>query len=201
MAFFHSFDPFLVILSYLLGSLNSAIIICKVMGLPSPRSVGSGNPGATNVLRLGSKPAAALTLIGDVLKGVIPVVLGHLLHASDVMLAIIALAAIIGHLWPIFFNFKGGKGVATLLGVLLAFNLWLGLAVVATWLIIAVLFRYSSLASLVASVLSPAYCYWWVSHPAAGIIALISLLVIVRHIANIKRLLSGTESKIGQKKQ
>ena len=189
----------LVLVGYLFGSLNSAIIVCKCMGLPSPRSVGSGNPGATNVLRLGSKPAAAITLLGDVVKGVIPVVIGHLLHVEPIYLAWIALAAVLGHLWPIFFGFKGGKGVATTIGVLLAVNIWVGLAVVLTWLVFALLFRYSSLASLVATVLSPVYAYFLFDHHAWLPLAIMALLVIIRHHANIKRLIQGTESKIGQK--
>ncbi len=192
--------PLLMILvGYLFGSLNSAIIVCKCMDLPSPRSVGSGNPGATNVLRLGSKPAAAITLLGDVIKGVIPVVIGHLLHLPPLYIACIALAAVLGHLWPIFFGFKGGKGVATTIGVLLALNIWVGLAVVATWLVIAALFRYSSLASLVASILSPLYAYLLFDHQAYLPLTVMALLVVIRHHANIARLLQGTESKIGQK--
>ncbi len=189
----------MVLVGYLCGSLNSAIIVCKCMGLPSPRSVGSGNPGATNVLRLGSKPAAAITLIGDVIKGVIPVVIGHLLHLEPIYLACIALAAVLGHLWPLFFGFKGGKGVATTIGVLLALNIWMGLAVVVTWLIIAALFRYSSLASLVATVLSPVYAYFLFNHDTWPPLTVMALLVIIRHQANIARLLHGTESKIGKK--
>ncbi len=193
-------NQILVIFAYLLGSINSAIIICKIMGLPSPRSVGSGNPGATNVLRLGSKKAAAATLIGDVLKGVIPVSIGHVLHMEYHILAWIALAAIIGHIYPIFFKFQGGKGVATALGAICAINPILGLAVLATWGIMAVLFRMSSLASLTAIVLAPFYAYWIIDNTVIIPLTVIAILIVIRHKGNIARILHHQEPKLGQKK-
>lgn len=193
-------DIGLIILAYLMGSINSAIIVCKLMGLPSPLSVGSGNPGATNVLRLGSKKAAAVTMAGDILKGVVPVLIGHALHVSIFILSLIAMAAVIGHIFPLFFKFKGGKGVATTLGVILALNLWLGLAVLATWLVTAVLFRYSSLSALMACAWCPVYAAFILGPSSVWPLLVIALIVILRHHGNIKRLLNGTESKIGQKK-
>ncbi|MDF2691213.1 MAG: plsY [Gammaproteobacteria bacterium] len=188
-----------IIIAYLIGSINCAIIICKIMGLPSPRSVGSGNPGATNVLRLGSKKAAALTLFGDFIKGVLPVAIGHALGFSVFELSIIGLAAVLGHIFPIFFGFKGGKGVATLIGVLFALNLLLGLAFVLSWAIMAFLFRISSLSSLLATLLSPVFGYFILGRESFVPLVLLAAIVIIRHHSNIKRLLAGTESKIGQK--
>lgn len=188
-----------LVIAYLIGSVNSAIIICRIMGLPSPRTVGSGNPGATNVLRLGSKKAAGLTLAGDFIKGVLPVAIGHAMHFSPFILCFIGLAAVIGHIFPAFFGFKGGKGVATLIGVLLALNIWLGLAFVLSWLVIALLFRISSLSSLIATLLSPAFGYFILGPESLVPLVIMAAIVIIRHHANIKRLLAGTESKIGQK--
>ncbi|MDF2940702.1 MAG: plsY [Gammaproteobacteria bacterium] len=188
-----------VIVSYLIGSVNCAIIICKLMGLPSPRSVGSGNPGATNVLRLGSKKAAALTLFGDFIKGVLPVAIAHTLHFSPMALSLIALAAVLGHIFPVFFGFKGGKGVATLIGVLFALNLLLGLCFVLSWAVIAFLFRISSLSSLIATLLSPVFGYFILGSESLIPLIILAAIVIARHHSNIKRLLAGTESKIGQK--
>ena len=190
----------LVGVAYLLGSISSAILVCKVMGLPDPREGGSGNPGATNVLRLGGKKAAAITLLGDMLKGLIPVAIA--LYAFDVqgwMLALVGFAAFLGHLYPVFFGFKGGKGVATALGVLLGSSWMVGLATIATWLIVAKVFRISSLAALVAIALSPVYLWFAFEDiemmPVA--VAMVALLF-WRHKANIQRLLDGSESKIGQ---
>ncbi len=192
----------MILVGYLMGSVNSAMIVCKLMGLPSPRSIGSGNPGATNVLRLGSKKAAAITLVGDALKGWMPVFIGHLLGLPIAIMAWIALAAVLGHVFPIFFGFKGGKGVATGLGVLLGIQPFLGLAVLGTWLVVAFLFRYSSLAALISVILSPIYGYFLLEKNimVMGVLALISLVILIRHIGNIQRLFSGQESKIGQKK-
>jgi glycerol-3-phosphate acyltransferase PlsY len=192
----------MILLGYLLGSVNSAMIVCQLMGLPSPRSVGSGNPGATNVLRLGSKKAAAITLIGDALKGWIPVFMGHLLGLPIDIICWIALAAVLGHVFPLFFGFKGGKGVATGLGVLLGIQPFLGLAVLGTWLIVALCFRYSSLAALISVILMPIYGYFLLNKNlgAVGILVLIGVLILVRHQSNIKRLVQGQETKIGQKK-
>lgn len=193
-----------VIAAYLVGSLSFAVLVSRLMGLEDPRTYGSGNPGATNVLRSGNKKAAALTLLLDAVKGVIPVVLA--LHFKDRMgweegtVALIGLAAFAGHLWPVFFRFHGGKGVATAAGVLLAFNPILGAATLASWLLIAYFFRYSSLAALVAAAFAPFYhALIWGPSEATLAIAAMSLLLIWRHEGNIRKLLAGTESKIGQK--
>lgn len=195
-----------VLASYLVGSLSFAVIISRVMGLNDPRSYGSGNPGATNVLRSGNKTAALLTLVFDALKGVVPVVLVQQFGAphglGEGTAAAAGLAAFLGHLWPVFFRFQGGKGVATAAGAILALNPWLGLATLATWLIIAVFFRYSSLAAIVAAVFAPFYqLLGWGTGPTALAIGLMGLLLIWRHGANIEKLLKGTESKLGQKAQ
>jgi len=196
----NTIDIGLLILSYLFGSINSAIIVCKIMGLPSPLTVGSGNPGATNVLRLGSKKAAAITLIGDILKGVIPVVIGHLIHVSVLILSLTALFAVLGHIFPVFFKFKGGKGVATAFGTFFALNLIVGLSSGITWLVVAGLFRYSSLASLISCLLTPVYAYYFMGPESIWPLIVLVAAVIIRHRGNIKRLATGTESKIGQKK-
>lgn len=185
-----------IVIAYLFGSLSSAIIICKLMGLPDPRTQGSGNPGTTNVLRIGGKWAAILTLLGDALKGVIPVILAKLFHVEGIYLALVALAAFLGHLYPVFFKFQGGKGVATFLGTMFALSIPVGIAFVITWLIIAVLFRYSSLAAIIASIITPLYAF--IFHHYDYIIPIIAmdLLIIWKHRSNIKRLRFGTESKI-----
>ena len=191
---------------YLIGSLSFAVIVSRVMGLADPRSYGSGNPGATNVLRSGSKPAALATLLLDVVKGVVPVLAARWAatrfglggDAVDWAAALAGLGAFLGHLWPVYFRFKGGKGVATAAGVLLAINPWLGLATLATWVIIAAFFRYSSLASLVSAAFAPFYqLLIWGPEPAAGIIVVMSLLLAWRHAPNIAKLLAGTENKLG----
>ena len=199
------------IAAYLIGSLSFAVIVSRVMGLHDPRTYGSGNPGATNVLRSGSKPAAIATLLLDALKGFVPVVLvqwfGKPYGLGDGTLAAVALAAFLGHLYPVFFRFQGGKGVATALGVLLGISGWLGLATALTWLIIAVFFRYSSAASLAAAVFAPFFYVLgggvaWVMDARIGVaIAVMSGLLIYRHKENIGRLLAGKESKIGSKKK
>lgn len=190
----------LLIAAYLLGSLNSAIIVCKCFGLPSPRTVGSGNPGATNVLRLGSKKAAALTFLGDACKGIIPVAIAHLCALPMAAVCWVGLLAVVGHMFPVFFGFKGGKGVATTVGTLLAIQPLLGLGFMLTWLVIAALFRFSSLAALCATIATPFYAYFLLGKPTLLPIIILALLVIIRHHANIKRLCSGQESKIGRKK-
>ncbi len=189
---------------YLLGSLSFAVIISRVMGLSDPRSYGSGNPGATNVLRSGNKKAALLTLLFDALKGYVPVLLvllfGQRFGLGEDSAAFVGLAAFLGHLWPVFFKFEGGKGVATAAGVLLAVNPLLGGATLLTWLIIAYFSRYSSLAAIVAAVFAPFYqMLIWGASPTVLYVALMGLLLVWRHEANIKKLLNGTESKIGQK--
>ena len=190
----------LLIVAYLCGSLNSAIIVCKLWGLPSPRSVGSGNPGTTNVLRLGSKKAAVVTLLGDAVKGLLPVLLGHALGLSMVQLCWVALLAVIGHMFPVFFSFKGGKGVATTIGVLLGVSAPIGGWFILIWLVIAAVFRISSLAALIATIATPFLGYWLLNPQTVIPLIIVALLVLARHHANIKRLLTGKEPKIGQKK-
>lgn len=188
-----------VVIAYLCGSLSAAIITCKLMGLPDPRSQGSRNPGATNVLRIGGKKAALITLAGDAIKGVIPVLLAQAFAVDGIWLAATALAAFLGHLWPIFFGFEGGKGVATGFGVVFALEWRLGLCLVGIWLLMAVLFRYSSLAALTAFALAPVIAFWFWPAYALPLVVL-STLLIWRHEENIRKLLSGQESKIGKKK-
>ncbi|MFN5700082.1 MAG: glycerol-3-phosphate 1-O-acyltransferase PlsY [Betaproteobacteria bacterium] len=193
-----------VLAAYLIGSLSFAVLVSRLMGLDDPRTYGSGNPGATNVLRSGNKKAAALTLVLDALKGLVPVALAVNFQArlgwEEGTVALIGLAAFLGHLWPVFFRFQGGKGVATAAGVLLAFNPILGAATLASWLLIAYFFRYSSLAALVAAAFAPFYhALIWGGSPATLAIAVMSLLLIWRHEGNIRKLLAGTEGKIGQK--
>lgn len=184
--------------AYLIGSLSSAVVLCKVAGLPDPRTQGSGNPGATNVLRFGGKKLAATVLIIDVLKGVIPVVIGRLLGLDQVLLAAIALLAFLGHLYPVFFEFKGGKGVATALGAFLALSPLLALAGLLTWLIVFLISRISSLSAICAALLTPVYSFWLIDSIAARwLILIISLLLVWRHRSNIQRLLSGEEKKSG----
>ena len=193
-----------VVAAYLIGSLSFAVIVSKLMGLSDPRSYGSGNPGATNVLRSGNKAAAILTLVFDVLKGYVPVLLvlvyGPRFGLGAGTVAMVGLAAFLGHLWPVFFKFKGGKGVATAAGVLLAFNPWLGGATLITFVIIVAFFRYVSLGSIVAAVFAPFYqLLIWDAGVIAGAITVMSLLLVWRHSANIQKLLAGKESKLGQK--
>ncbi|MEP7154651.1 MAG: glycerol-3-phosphate 1-O-acyltransferase PlsY [Betaproteobacteria bacterium] len=195
-----------IILAYLIGSLSFAVIVSKAMGLPDPHTYGSGNPGATNVLRTGKKLAAVLTLLGDAGKGWFAVWLAQKFSADFALtqetIAGVAFSVFIGHLFPVFFRFLGGKGVATALGILLALNAWLGLATFATWLIIAIFFRYSSLAAIVASVFSPIYCAWLFGvSPILPAVIVMSALLVWRHRENIRKLLNGTESKIGEKKK
>ena len=190
--------------AYLIGSLSFAVIVSRAMGLNDPRSYGSGNPGATNVLRSGNKVAAVLTLLLDALKGFLPVLVADQFGArfglGEGTVALVALAAFLGHLWPVFFRFKGGKGVATAAGVLFGLNPWLGLATLATWVIIAAFFRYASLAAIVAAVFAPFYqLLIWGGGPAAISVTVMGLLLIWRHSANIQKLLKGTESKLGHK--
>lgn len=198
------------LLAYLIGSLSFAVIVSKAFGLEDPRSYGSKNPGATNVLRSGSKKAAAVTLLLDAFKGWLPVVLVKWFGADyglgDGTLAAVALAAFLGHLYPVFFKFKGGKGVATAAGVLLGVSWILGLAVLATWLLVAYVSRYSSLAALTAAVLAPAYyllgnrAVWYVDKSILAVLVVISALLLYRHRENIGKLLKGTESRIGGSK-
>jgi len=190
----------LILLAYLMGSIASAILICKLFGLSDPRSDGSGNPGATNVMRLHGKKAAILTLTGDVLKGVFPVLIAKGLGSTELVIALCGLAAFLGHLFPLFFGFKGGKGVATLVGVLFATHWGLGLAYITTWGIVALITRYSSLSALVAALLTPVYS-WLLLQDLSFLICHIIMIIILfwRHQSNIRKLIAGTETKIGKK--
>lgn len=192
--------------AYLIGSVSFAVLMSKVFGLADPRSYGSGNPGATNVLRSGKKAAAALTLLGDAAKGWLAVFVTIKLAPHDGeglwMVALVSLAVFLGHVFPVFLKFKGGKGVATALGVLLALSGWMGLAVLGTWLLVAVVFRYSSLSALVASIAAPVYAMLLHLRPELVMaVVVMSLLLIWRHKGNIQNLMTGKESKIGSKKQ
>jgi glycerol-3-phosphate acyltransferase PlsY len=185
-----------VLTAYLIGSISSAIIVCKMMGLADPRTQGSRNPGATNVLRIGGKKAAAITLLGDSLKGFLPVLVSKWIGLPPDSLAIIALAAFIGHLFPVFFRFEGGKGVATALGCLLALNWPTGLCWIGLWIAIAFVFRYSSLAAILASLCSP-FLIWLFTHNIVWVItiSIMSLILIIRHHANIRKLIHKEERK------
>ena len=199
------------LLAYLIGSLSFAVIVSRLMGLSDPRSYGSKNPGATNVLRSGSKAAAAITLLLDGLKGWLPVVLvkwfGGDYGLGEGTMAAVGLAAFLGHLYPVFFQFKGGKGVATAAGVLLGVSWVLGVATLATWVIVAFFSRYSSLASLVAAAFAPLYylfgdrAAWYVDKSLLAVMVAISALLVYRHRENINKLIKGTESKLGGSKQ
>lgn len=194
-----------VILAYLIGSLSFAVIVSRLYGLPDPHSYGSGNPGATNVLRTGNRSAALLTLAGDALKGFVAV-LAAMLAAPRFDLpveavALSALAVFVGHLFPVFFRFRGGKGVATAAGILFAINPWLGLLTVATWVVIAVFFRYSSLAALIGAIFAPFFTFFLIKSSAMLVaVSVISLLLIWRHRENMRKLLAGEESRIGEKR-
>ena len=190
----------IIVAAYLLGSISTAIIVCKLMALPDPREGGSGNPGATNVLRIGGekgKKAAAITLFGDMLKGLLPVVVAHGLGLSNLMIILVGFAAFIGHLYPVFFQFKGGKGVATMLGVMFGLSLPIGLAVAGTWLFVAKVLKISSLSALIATILAPIYIWFltglveWV-----WVTVVMTLILFWRHRGNIQRLLNGEESLI-----
>lgn len=194
------FSYFLVIFAYLLGSVSSAIIVCKIMAYPDPRTQGSHNPGATNVLRFAGKKAAAFTLLGDVFKGFIPVLLAHLLGVDETILALTMLAAFLGHIYPVFFSFQGGKGVATAFGTLLACSPWVGVAVLGTWLLMAAIFKISSVSALVSASLAPVYVYLLTSSSELTVASsAMSILLIWRHRSNIQNLLSGKEEKIKSK--
>ncbi len=199
-----------VLVAYLIGSLSFAVIVSRVFGLPDPRTYGSGNPGATNVLRTGKRLAALLTLVGDGGKGWLAVFLAGR-YAADygvdaAGVAACAVAAFLGHLFPVFFRLKGGKGVATAGGILLAINPWLGLATLATWIIIALFFRYSSLAAIVSAAFAPAYAFFMLLlgfdlEPMLPAVVLVSALLVWRHKSNILNLVAGKERRIGEKRE
>lgn len=194
-------ESILVVLAYLFGSISTAVIACRLLGLPDPRTQGSGNPGATNVLRLGGKKAAIIVLVGDILKGVIPVLIARAVTNEPMWLAATAFAAFIGHLYPVFFGFRGGKGVATAFGVLLPLSWPLALGTLATWLIVARVSKISSLGAVTAATMTPLYA-WWITgdHWYIGLCMLLAVLLLWRHRGNIRNLLNGTEPRIGQKK-
>jgi glycerol-3-phosphate acyltransferase PlsY len=192
-------DVLLILAAYLLGSVSSAVIVCRLMGLPDPRTEGSNNPGATNVLRIGGKKAALVTLLGDSLKGLLPVVACHLLDRSELTFALVGAAAFLGHLYPMFFGFKGGKGVATALGVQFGLHWTIGAAVGATWLLMARVGNISSLAALISMLLAPLYI--WLLWPSAELVVmqvLITSLLFWRHRNNIRNILDGTEGRISR---
>ncbi len=191
----------LPIAAYLIGSISAAIIVCRLMRLPDPRSTGSGNPGATNVLRVGGKTAAAITLAGDALKGYLPVLLAAKLGATPLILGLTALAAVLGHLFPVFFQFKGGKGVATSFGAIFGLAWLAGLLTLTTWLAVSLIFRMSSLAALASLLLMPLYL--WITSKSVPLVicgAIITLLVYIRHKANILRIFKGEEPRITGRK-
>ena len=193
-------DYSLITIAYLFGSISTAIIVCKIMALPDPRSQGSGNPGATNVLRVGGKKPAAITLFGDFIKGLIPVLIAQYLEVTDPTLALVGVAAFLGHLYPVFFHFKGGKGVATMLGVLFGFSWMVGLATAGTWLFVAKVLKVSSLSALVATLLAPFYVWWFI--PSQSLIittAIMTAILYWRHRSNILNMLNGSEDKIADK--
>ena len=189
---------FFMILGYLAGSISTAILVCRAMDLPDPRSEGSRNPGATNVLRFGGKKAAAITLAGDFLKGLLPVLLARLAGLEDIGLALTALAAFLGHLYPVFFGFEGGRGVAIAFGAILGLSWPVALATLAAWLFMAFVVRISSLAALTAAALAP-LLGWWFNLPLAynAVLVAMVILLIWRHRSNIRNLLAGAEDKIG----
>lgn len=192
------------LIAYLIGSISFAVVVSRALGLPDPRSYGSKNPGATNVLRTGKKLAAGLTLLGDGAKGWLAVFLTESIFGSAVVpsykMSLVAIAVVVGHMYPVFHRFHGGKGVSTALGVLLAINVWLAAGTAATWIIIALFFHISSLAAVIAAVSAPFFCYLLYGlHPFTGAVGVIALLLIWRHKSNLKNLLAGTESRIGSK--
>lgn len=189
--------PALIAFAYLIGSISSAIIACKILNLPDPRTQGSNNPGATNVLRIGGKKAAAITLIGDGLKGATPILIAHYLALDTLEMTILILAAFLGHVYPIFFGFKGGKGVATFLGALLALNYLVGISFALTWIFVAKVLKISSLSALIATLLTPIYFYLIIGNLVATYaIILICLWIFYTHRSNIKRLFNHQEKKI-----
>ncbi|RLJ18628.1 acyl-phosphate glycerol 3-phosphate acyltransferase [bacterium endosymbiont of Escarpia laminata] len=183
--------------AYLLGSISSAIIVCKLMRLPDPRTQGSNNPGATNVLRIGGKKAAAITLLGDMLKGLIPVLIAHLFTDSPLILALTAMAAFLGHLYPLFFGFQGGKGVATALGVQFGLHWAVGGSVALVWLFMAKVLNISSLAALVSMALAPVFVwYFWKAPELIAMQTMMSIILFWRHRSNIRNLMRGVEGKV-----
>ncbi|MCE9788900.1 glycerol-3-phosphate 1-O-acyltransferase PlsY [Shewanella chilikensis] len=192
--------PIMIVAAYLLGSISSAVLVCRLKGLPDPRGKGSGNPGATNVLRIGGTWAAAMVFFFDMLKGALPTYTAYLMGIDAIWLGVIAIAACLGHIYPIFFGFKGGKGVATALGAMAPIGEGLALCLMGTWLVVVLLTRYSSLAALVTALLAPLYT-WWLDDRFTLPVAMLSTLIIIRHKDNIRRLLKGEESKMSRSKR
>ncbi len=186
----------LFIVAYLLGSIASAVVVCKILGLPDPRTQGSQNPGATNVLRYGGKSAAIYTLLGDLLKGLVAVLLARLFGIQGVWLALVGLAAFIGHIYPVFFQFQGGKGVATVFGVMLGLSFPVAIVSAITWLVVLVFSRYSSLAALSAAIFTPIYVVLFGHYGYFFPVLIMCAILIWRHWGNIQRLRAGTESKV-----
>lgn len=196
----HTVTAIAIVIAYLLGSISSAIIVCRLMGLPDPRKGGSGNPGATNVLRIGGRIPALMTFVGDILKGVIPVLVFKWYGLTEIHLSFVMFAAFIGHLYPVFFEFRGGKGVAIFLGTLFALHWPLALAVFATWVIVAAIIRISSLAALSSSLLSLLYNYWLGYQAYYPALILMVIFIYWRHRGNISRMIHGHEPRIGGKR-
>ncbi|OEG72732.1 glycerol-3-phosphate acyltransferase [Shewanella colwelliana] len=190
----------MILTAYLAGSISSAVLVCRLRGLPDPRNEGSGNPGATNVLRIGGASAAAMVLLFDMLKGAIPAYLAFRLGLDAVSLGLIAIAACLGHIFPIFFKFQGGKGVATAFGAMAPIGADLSLALVATWMVMVLICRYSSLAAITTALLAPVYT-WYFDERFTLPVAMLSVLIVIRHRENIHRLLKGEESKVTRKKK
>ncbi|QLE84531.1 glycerol-3-phosphate 1-O-acyltransferase PlsY [Shewanella sp. Scap07] len=190
----------LIIAAYLAGSISSAVLVCRLRGLPDPRTDGSGNPGATNVLRIGGATAAAMVLIFDMLKGALPAYLAFRLGVDAVSLGLIAIAACLGHIFPIFFHFKGGKGVATAFGAMAPIGEDLALSLIGTWIVLVLICRYSSLAAIITAILAPIYT-WYFDDRFTIPVAMLSVLIVIRHRDNIHRLLNGEESRISRKKR
>ncbi len=195
----------LALIAYLIGSVSFAVVVSRAMGMPDPRSYGSGNPGATNVLRTGKKAAAALTLLGDAGKGWLAVFLTDHFFSTEVpaayKMSAVAIAVVVGHMYPVFHRFQGGKGVSTALGALLALNVWMAAGALSTWIVIAVFFRISSLASLIAAVSAPVFCYMLYGiHPYTLAVSIIAVLLVWRHKTNIRKLLAGTEGRLDREK-
>ncbi|WP_442798222.1 glycerol-3-phosphate 1-O-acyltransferase PlsY [Pantoea vagans] len=195
-----AFAPGMIIFAYLCGSISSAILVCKLAGLPDPRTHGSGNPGATNVLRLGGKAAAACVLVFDVLKGMVPVWLAYLMHVTPFYLGLTAIAACLGHIYPVFFHFRGGKGVATAFGAIAPIGWDLTGLVTGTWLLTVLLSGYSSLGAIVSALIAPFYV-WWFKPQFTFPVSMLSCLILLRHHDNIQRLWRGQEGKIWKRKK
>jgi len=190
----------MIFFAYLCGSISSAVLVCKVAGLPDPRTQGSGNPGATNVLRIGGKAAAACVLVFDILKGMVPVWLAYLLHLAPLYLGLTAIAACLGHIYPLFFRFRGGKGVATALGAIAPIGWDLTGLMTGTWLLTVLLSGYSSLGAIVSALIAPFYV-WWFKPQFTFPVSMLSCLILLRHHDNIQRLWRGQEGKIWKRKK